>query len=88
MNTVAHVLSPKARSPLFGDGVELDENTIDALNSTDAITYAGWAEEADVRLAVWRRGERVSMQRSQAPRTRNPAAIPIIRRIHTGAFTG
>ena len=57
MTTTAEALSAQAAQQLPAERIEVVERILDSLEQPDALLEALWAEEANVRMAAYRRGE-------------------------------
>ncbi len=57
MSQSSQTLSKEARRLSANERLELVEDLLDSLDSPDAALDAQWAEEAEDRLAAYRRGE-------------------------------
>ena len=57
MPTTSEALSAQAAQLPSAERIEVMERILDSLEQPDALLEALWAEEANVRMAAYRRGE-------------------------------
>lgn len=57
MPTTSEALSAQAAQLPSAERIEVVERILDSLEQPDALLEALWAEEANVRMAAYRRGE-------------------------------
>jgi putative addiction module component (TIGR02574 family) len=57
MSTTSEALSAQAAQLPSAERIEVVERILDSLEQPDALLEALWAEEANVRMAAYRRGE-------------------------------
>jgi len=57
MSTTSEALSAQAAQLPSAERIEVVERILDSLEQPDALLEALWTEEANVRMAAYRRGE-------------------------------